>query len=384
MAQIPADFADWLDFVAIGALLAFSWQSEPMVFAVLAVAMGLPYLVIGPFSGALVDRMDIRRVMMLSNLGRGLVTALMFLSPNWPILMILIALRSVIDTFFTPAKQAAIQALTEPSIRTSANGLSHAINQSSKIVAPAIGGALLIWVAPPGVFLMNAGVSVLAALLVLRLDPFAKPAAKHQDDAGLFTDVVDGFQDVRGAPVLRLSLIMMAAGFFAMFIYDTLIAPMTRDLGYSQTDLGFSLAAVGAGGVVASLALSFIDDLRQPFLFIAIGSLLSALAIAGLGAVEVTGYPLPVAAYFATFAILGVMSAVTLVPFRTIIQNNVAGEKIGRITALSEALNTVALLIAPFVGASVAAASSIGMAFLLGGAVMLCVAALAFYHRSYR
>jgi len=66
-AQLPADFADWFDFVAIGALLAFSWNAEPVIFAVLAVSMGLPYLIIGPLAGVVVDRSNLKSVLIWSN-----------------------------------------------------------------------------------------------------------------------------------------------------------------------------------------------------------------------------------------------------------------------------------------------------------------------------
>jgi len=174
IAQVPADFADWLDFVAIGALLAYVWMVPPYVFAVLAVSMGLPYLLIGPFAGVWVDRSKLNRVLILSNLGRAICTAALFLAPHWPVLMVLIALRAGCDTFFTPAKQAAIQALTDDDTRMRANGRSHAINQMSKIAAPALGGTLLIWLAPQQIFLINALVSLIAVLLMWRLPPIQR------------------------------------------------------------------------------------------------------------------------------------------------------------------------------------------------------------------
>ncbi|MEO1606958.1 MAG: MFS transporter, partial [Pseudomonadota bacterium] len=168
-AQLPADFADWLDFVAIGALLAFVWDAPSYAYALLAVGMGTPYLIIGPFAGVLVDRWPIKAVLIWSNLGRAVVTAEFFLAGNWPVLIALVALRSSVDSFFTPAKQAAIQALTTKDERASANGLSHGINQASKIVAPGAGGAFLIWFAPNVIFLINAFISAAAALLAMRL-----------------------------------------------------------------------------------------------------------------------------------------------------------------------------------------------------------------------
>lgn len=55
-AHIPSDLADWFNYVAIAALLAYVWQVETPVFALLAVAMGLPFVVIGPLAGMLADR----------------------------------------------------------------------------------------------------------------------------------------------------------------------------------------------------------------------------------------------------------------------------------------------------------------------------------------
>ncbi len=81
-AQIPADFADLLDFVAIAALLTYDWHAPPMVFAWFAVAMALPYLLIGPLAGLLVDRVDTRLALIASNLGRGAGSALLGARPE--------------------------------------------------------------------------------------------------------------------------------------------------------------------------------------------------------------------------------------------------------------------------------------------------------------
>ncbi len=86
--------------------------------------------------------------------------------------------------------------------------------------------------------------------------------------------------------------------------------------------------------------------------------------------------------FIAIFGVLGITSAMVVVPFRTIIQNNVAADRIGRVTALSEAANTIALLFAPFIGATIASVSSIGVAFICGGLVNLVIATNAFVLRN--
>lgn len=382
IAQVPADFADWLDFVAIGALLAYVWQVDPFVFAMLAVSFGLPYLIVGPFAGVLVDRATINRVLILSNLGRAAMTAALCFAPNWQVLMVFIALRGAADTFYTPAKQAAIQALTEPDHRMRANGFSHAINQASKIAAPALGGTLLIWLTPQSIFLFNALISVLAALMLIPLPQISRAAATEDEKAGIVESIRAGLREVGAKPVLRAALIMMGAGYFAMFFYDTLIAPLTRGLGFSQTILGMALAAVGAGGVLGALVLGTRDTSVRPFVRVAAGSAIGAIVIVTLGLSEMQSRALGTISFIGLFGVLGLTSAMAVVPFRTILQNAVSPGRMGRVTALSEAINTIALLTAPFIGAAIASIFSIGASFVCGGCLLFAVALRAWMLRN--
>lgn len=106
--------------------------------------MGLPYLVIGPFAGALVDKSDLRTILILSNLGRAITTAALVLAPNVTVLLVLVFVRGAIDSAFTPARQSTIQALAHEKLRDGVNSIIQGINQASKIAGPALGGMLLI------------------------------------------------------------------------------------------------------------------------------------------------------------------------------------------------------------------------------------------------
>lgn len=372
-AQLPADFADWLDFVAIASLLAFVWHAPPMAFAWLAVAMGVPYLVIGPVAGLIVDRVPVRPVLVLSNLGRALVTAAFLLAPDWPVLVLLVALRAAVDSAFTPAKQAALQALTPVDDLIAANGLSHAINQASKIAAPGLGGVLLAVVAPAWVFAGNAVVSLVAAVLSYRIGVVPRP----EDDTGpapFWASLGGGFAALRQSAPLTAAVALMAAGFFAMFFYDTLIAPVVRDIGFDETFLGLLLAAIGGGGMVGALLLSGRYGAAKPFALIGGAGLVSGSLIVGLGLAEVTGTALPAGLVLAGGAVAGICSALTVVPVRAVIQRETPPALIARVVALSEAANTLALLSAPFLGAALAAAGSSGHAFIAGGGLALLIA----------
>lgn len=374
LAQIPADFADWLDFVAISALLAFGWQSDPIIFAYLAVSMGLPYVIVGPFAGALVDRLDLRTVMIWSNLGRAMATIALAFAPNWGVLLFIVVLRSTVDTFYSPAKQAAIQALANVDELPRANGISHAINQTSKIAGPAIGGLLMIWISPQSVFLCNALVSILAFVATIRLSSEIRKSPDPVTREGLATEILAGWREVVGNKLLGRALLLMAGAYFAMFFYDTLLPVMTRELGFTEKTLGLAIAGAGIGGVAGALLIGLLPDFKNPFRWIGFGFLTSGLVVTGVGLVEVLNWPIQVVQYIALFTIAGMATAAVIVPIRSIIQRETPPENIAKVTALSQASNTVALLIAPFIGAFLAQLASVGWALICGGVLFLALA----------
>lgn len=86
LAAIPADFADWFDYVAVVALIAYVWGQGPLALAFLALAFSLPYVVAGPLLAAWVDRAELKRVLLWSNLGRGVLTFALAVAPNVEVL----------------------------------------------------------------------------------------------------------------------------------------------------------------------------------------------------------------------------------------------------------------------------------------------------------
>lgn len=376
VGQVPADFADWLDFVAIGALLGFVWQVEPSVFAWLGVAIGLPYLVVGPIAGVLADRWDLRRVLIVCNLGRAAATLALAFVGSVPALLAVAFLRSSVDSFFSPAKQAAIQAIVPEHDRLAANGVSHAINQASKVVGPSVGGALLIGLDPQAVFLANAVVSAVAAAILVGLPRSLKPAAPHggPDPRSMIRELRDGFGEVRTKPVIAVSLWLMAAGYFAISVYDAFIPLLVRAYGFEEKVFALAIAAVGAGGVAGSLAVGGLGRAGGGFRLIGAGCVVASALVTLLGTAPLIDMPMPPTVFVGVFAIVGAATAAIVVPFRTVLQRHAEPSRMARVFAASEALNVTAMLGAPFIGALVAGVAGTGAPFIAGGAAMMLLA----------
>lgn len=379
-AQLPADFADWLDYVAIISLFTYAWQVDPVYFAWFIVALTLPYVFIGPFSGALVDRLDIRTVMVLSNLGRAITTFALAFAGQPEIMLALVAFRGVVDSFFSPAKQVAIQALSERDELMSTNGFSHIINQMSKVAGPAVGGALLLIISPQMVFVVNGVISLCAVLILMTLPRNIREVKKLEDGEAkksMFAEAGEGFKVVLAKPALWVTIGLGAMGFFAIFLHDTLIGPMTRELGFGENILGLSIAAVGAGGVAGALTIGSIKKQIHPYLIIGPAMMIVALFTAGLGLIAINGWSIPDYAFVAAFFTVGVIGAGTFVPLRTVLQLETPPDKMGRVTAVNEMTSIVAMLGAPFIGATLAAIYELGVPFIAGGALAFVIGIIA-------
>lgn len=63
--QLFADLGTWLDYIAVTVIVAYHWQLGPAYIAMIIMAMGLPYLVLGPLVSVKTDFMMPRSVMLI-------------------------------------------------------------------------------------------------------------------------------------------------------------------------------------------------------------------------------------------------------------------------------------------------------------------------------
>lgn len=367
LASIPADFADWLDYAAVVALLVFAWGEGPFVLALFALSLTLPYVAVGPLLAVVVDRAPLRRILVLSNLGRGLATLALLLAPGTVAVLSLVFIRACIDSAFSPARQAAIQASTPPELLASANGLHQAINQTSKIAGPALGGLLLAFVPAQTVFGFNAVLSLIATACVLGIALPPKPTVEKTD---FRTELTAGVAEFRRSGILLAALAFSAVAYFSFFLYDALIALLTEDFGLGATAFGVGIAASGGGGLVgALLAGRLAASHPMPTM---IGAAIFSGAVTVLVAVAaLNGIDLPLVPYLLALALMGGSTAFMLVPYRTIVQAETPPDRIARVFAAGEAVITAVMLSAPFIGSAIAAAYGTATAFLCGGAMLV-------------
>jgi MFS family permease len=379
LGSAPADFADWLDYIALTAVIVYVWHHGPFELALLAIAFTLPYATIAPFLAAWVDRTDLKRVLVASNVLRAVATFGMAVAPNVWVLLALVMLRSVADSAFNPARQAALQAITPEPQLTAANALHAGLGQTAKVIGPAMGGGLMIVLPIQGVFVVNGILSALAVLGFALVTIPARPPVVEEHRT-IWSQFSAGFVEFRKSRLMFAVLAFVAAAHFTFFIYDTQIALLADNLGYSATELGLTLTASGVGGVVAAAIAPWFDSVR-PMVRMAISALISGPVTIALAIAAILGADIDFWAFMAVMAIMGGTTVFMMVPYRTVIQRETPPDRIARVVAAGEAVMIAALMTAPFIGSAITSVAGVGAPFLIGGALITVIGIAGLFSR---
>src|SRR5436853_7451230 len=123
LAQVVSVFGDFLAIFAVLSYVSFNLHASAAQVTLISVSFMIPFALIGPVAGVFVDRWNVKRTMIASDLIRaGLALLLIFVPGLYGIYAILFAL-SMVSTFFMPAQSVTVRTLVPPHGLLSANAL---------------------------------------------------------------------------------------------------------------------------------------------------------------------------------------------------------------------------------------------------------------------
>lgn len=249
--------------VAALPLLAIRSTTSPLLIAGLTACRGVPWLVFGLTAGAIVDRVDRRRLMALVDYGRGLILIAMSIAvivsdvPIWVLYVVALGL-GLGEVLFDSASGAFVPMVVPDAMLERANSrLYLSLTIANELSGPAV-GAWLFAAATAAPFIVDAGSFVFAASMVLTIRGNFRPEPVSDiRAAGTGAQIAEGIRFVREHVLLR-TLVMVSAGynFLAVGLEALVVLYVTDTLGGSDRQYGIvlTLAAFGglAGGLVAT------------------------------------------------------------------------------------------------------------------------------------
>lgn len=243
---------------------AFEETGSATIMGGMQTAFILPFLLISPFSGALVDRYNRKLMMMVSDLGAVLATLVILIlraGDNLEIWHLFAAsvIYGVTGSFQWPAYQAAISTMVTKEQYSRANGMMSLINSGPAIFSPMIAGALLPIIGLTGILTLDV-VTFFLAIISLLIVHIPQPKLTEEGQAGqgsLLSEAVYGFKYIfqrRG--LLSLLVVIMCLNLVHGFS-GALFAPMILSrTGNNELALGSVQSAFAVGGVVGGLVVT--------------------------------------------------------------------------------------------------------------------------------
>ena len=243
-----------------GPLLAASLTRDPILVAGLTFAQSVPWLLFPLISGALVDRLDRRRVMGYADAARTALIGAMGVAvllgwANLPLLYVIFFLMGTLETLFDNASQAIIPALVSRDHLERANSRLYVAEiVSNRLAGPPLGG-LLFGLAVAAPFLLDAGTFAAAAALILALRGEFRPERPHgAPPTTLMAEIGEGVRWLWNHGLIRTLAIMLGVFNMTFAATEAIFVLFAQDvLGLGSFGYG-ALATSGAvGGLIGSL-----------------------------------------------------------------------------------------------------------------------------------
>ncbi len=335
----------------------------------------VPQVVLGPITGALVDRWSRRLTMIIADGLIALATvvlAVLFASGHvqiWQVYMLLF-IRSVCGGFHWPAMQASTTLMVPKEHLARIQGLNQMLQGGMSIASAPLGALLLAWLPMQGILMIDVSTAMLAIIPLfffrvpqpVRMDLQAESRAK----SSVWQDLLAGVKYVMGWPGLMLIGIMATViNFLLTPAFSLLPILVTKHFNGQAIQLASMQSFSGIGFIVGGLVLSAWGGFKRRILTSLVGLFAMGVGCLVMGLLPPSAFVLAVATMF----FLGVINPIVNGPLFAAVQAAVAPEMQGRVFTL---INTMAAGMSP-IGLMIAGPISdkLGVQtwFLIGGIV---------------
>ena len=354
--------------------LVYNMTGSGTILGSINMVLSATSLVMIPMSGALVDRVDHRKLMFVKNIWLFAITLwlgliLIFSHPNISILFVFAFLCGVIQTLNVTLGQVVVFDLVPRKDTPNAIALLQTGGYLMRSFVPAIGGLIILWFGPGGNFLIEAGAFALIIISITQLQfPAQKPNLVRSSS---FQNIQEGIKYVAKQRVTRTFVLLgFILALFTVPIIVILPPIFAVKVFHGGADvLGILVAAFGAGGIFGGVATAYVSRLERWGLVQLVSIFMLSLSLVAFSFAT----KLWVALTFLSLG--GFFEAISLSTNQTLLQLSIPNDLRGRVTSvvnLNAALSLLGCLLAG-VGADLLGGPKMITIILAGAAAGTCI-----------
>ncbi len=263
---------------------AYQETGSATALGVLNTAFILPFLLLSPVAGVMVDRYNRKLMMAISDLTAVVATGgiLTLLAAGrleiWH-LAVASAVNGLGNTFQWPAYSAAISTMVSKEHYGRANGMMSLVESGPAVLAPLLAGALLPLIHLVGILTLDVLTFFLAigALLLVHVPQPARTAEGQAGEGSLLKEALYGFRYIFARRGLLGLLLFFICLNFIIGLSFSLFAPMIlARTGNNSAVLGTVQSAAAVGAVIGGLLISLWGGFKRRMTSIFLGEALTA------------------------------------------------------------------------------------------------------------
>lgn len=369
-AQVVSILGDFLAIFGVINLITFKWHGTPLQVTNVMIAYIIPITIVAPLAGVFIDRWNVKRAMIASDLIRAfLILGLVFVTRLEQIYVVFLLVSSV-SSFFGPAQSVTLRTLVPMNGLMAANALMSQAFYSMRIIAPATAGLLVYWLGENSCFYLDTvsfifSAAMLSTIVVMRV--VAAKSAEQKSVSSLMKDYTAGSRFILTHPAISFVMTAMMTAMFVLSCFSPLISVYVRDqLRAGTRAFGIISAMIGVGLILGTQVVNHVAK----------GFSKKHIALCGLCglAFATTLLALFKSALLAGVSMFGIgfTIAFIVVPAQTLMQQETPHDMLGRVSSSFMAVFSLSQLLGLVLSGSLA--NSIGVRRLfLGSAVLLVV-----------
>jgi MFS family permease len=355
--------AEWAHFVALG-VFAYTHGGSAAV-GIAGLMRLLPAAAIAPFATSLGDRFRRERFLLgVSLLGAAalVISAVGAQQDDRITVFVAGSAVGVCSTLFRPALVALLPSLARTARELiAANGATSTIESIGTLLGPLCAGALVAFADVGVVFAASAAALLAAVAFLIRV---SVPGRVRAAASGERVDVWQGFRAINEVPRARLLVGLIAAQTFVRGCLNVLIVVTAYQvLDKGATEVGYLVAAIGAGGFVGAIGAVSLrgERLAPPFAL--------ALVVWGVPIMLIAPLPSPVAV-LVLLAVIGAANSVVDVAGFTLLQRTVPDDVLTRVLGVLWGLAMGTVAIGSFVAPALLSLIGLKPTFVAVGAIL--------------
>lgn len=370
LGQLISEIGNRFHWIAIS-LWVYSISHSATAVSIAIASMFLGGLLVGLWAGALVDRLNRKAILIVSDIARAVLVVMIpwLIQKNIWLAFADLTIISMATAFFRPAMFAVIPQVVSRSSLLGANSFFAAMDTGTEIVGPVLAGVLAFSYGYPLLLYVDAATYVVSALFILGMSipPVHSDTSGEADRKTVWGGVNEGLRYIRrdqlqwGLFTLIFPAVLVSSGL------NALLTPLAKGVvGVTDSEFGTLNSVWGVGFITASLVLGWYGRKVGKSLIILGGYFIQFASTALLG------FSTSLRVLLLTGFAVGFANTLNYVGVLTVLMENTPQRVIGRVMSTRQVAIATMRVLSPLAFGVIADATGVRQAILLMTLLAAC------------